>query len=84
MEKRLTVRIPEDLDRALRQAAQRSQETAAEIVRLALRSYLEPVPNRPGWAYDRVRDLIGSFNSGIPDLAERHSEYVLESLKRRR
>ena len=32
---------------------------------LALRSYLEPVPDRPGWAYDRVADLIGSLDSGI-------------------
>ncbi len=84
MEKQLTVRIPEDLHRALRQAARRSQRKASEIVRLALQAYLEPVPDRPGWAYDRVRDLIGSLDSGISDLAERHSEYFLESLKRGR
>ena len=84
MGKQLTVRVPDDLHRALRQAARRSQRKASEIVRVALQSYLEPIPDRPGWAYDRVRDLIGSLDSGISDLAERHSEYVLESLKRGR
>lgn len=29
----------------------------------------------------RVEDLIGSLSSGIPDLAERHREHILASLK---
>ena len=84
MRTQLTVRLPEDLSRLLSSAARRSRRKPSEIVRLALRQYLEPVPDRPGWAYDRVADLIGSIDSGIPDLAERHSEYFLESLKRGR
>lgn len=77
----ITVRLPKDLDRALRLAARRSQRRRSEIIRVALRDYLKPVHLRPGRAYDRVRDLIGSLDSGIPDLAERHREYILESLK---
>lgn len=30
---------------------------------------------------ERVRDLLGSLKSGIPDLAERHREYLLEAVK---
>jgi hypothetical protein len=48
---------------------------------MALRDYLRPKSLGPGSAYARVRDLIGSLESGIPDLAERHREYILESLK---
>lgn len=84
MRDQLTVRLPADLSRLLTAAARRTQRKPSEIVRLALRSYLEPTPDRPGWAYDRVADLIGSLDSGISDLAERHSEYVLERLKRGR
>lgn len=83
MRDQLTVRLPKDLSRMLSAAARRSQRKPSEIVRLALRNYLDPAPGRPGWAYDRVADLIGSVDSGIPDLAERHSEYVLEAIKRR-
>ena len=35
-------------------------------------------------AAERVEHLIGSLSSGVPDLAERHREYVLASLKHAR
>ena len=78
MADQLTVRLPQDLSRALRAAARRSQRKSSEIVRLALREFLARPAGRPG---DRVSGLIGSVESGIPDLAERHRAYVLESLK---
>jgi len=31
-----------------------------------------------------VRHLIGSVESGVPDLAERHREYLLDALRRGR
>ena len=31
---------------------------------------------------DRVRGLIGSLDFGVSDLATRHREYILESIKR--
>jgi metal-responsive CopG/Arc/MetJ family transcriptional regulator len=80
----ITVRLPDDLSRALRAAARKSQRRTSEIVRMALRAYLEPAPAARGKAYDRIRHLIGAFDSGIPDLAEKHSEYFLESLRRGR
>ena len=49
---------------------------------MALREFLRVgtgVVSRPA---DRVRGLLGSLDSGVPDLAERHREYILESLKR--
>ena len=54
----------------------------SEIVRTALRQFLH---NRPGILYSaqQVKDLLGSLDSGIPDLATRHREYILESLRNR-
>lgn len=80
----VTVRLPKDLDQALRLAARRSQRRRSDIVRMALRAYLEPAAPKRGDAYERIRHLIGAFDSGIPDLAEKHSEYVYESLRRGR
>lgn len=37
----LTVRLPEDLDRSLQEAAERMQRKRSEVVRLALRRYLD-------------------------------------------
>jgi metal-responsive CopG/Arc/MetJ family transcriptional regulator len=80
----LTVRLPEDLSKALQEASRRMQRKSSEIVRLALREYLGAAPRSRSRPADRVRGLIGSLESGVPDLAEKHRAYILESLRRGR
>jgi Arc/MetJ-type ribon-helix-helix transcriptional regulator len=82
--KQLTVRLPDDLARALARRARTTGERPSDIVRSALREHLELVPARGGRPIDRVRHLVGCLDSGKPDLAERHREYILESLRRGR
>jgi hypothetical protein len=84
MHDQLTVRLPEDLSRALKTAARRMQRRPSEIVRMALREFLGDAPAAGTRPADRVRSLIGSLESGVPDLAERHRAYVLESIRRGR
>jgi Arc/MetJ-type ribon-helix-helix transcriptional regulator len=81
MEAQLTVRLPEDLKRALDQATERLQRRSSDIVRMALRAFLYAPEARGSRPADRVRGLIGSLESGVPDLAEHHRRYVLESIK---
>ena len=84
MQDQLTVRLPEDLSRALKAASRRMQRRSSDIVRLALREFLGTSSAsgvRPG---DRVKGLIGSLASGVPDLAEKHRAYIIESLRRGR
>jgi hypothetical protein len=83
LQDQLTVRLPEDLSRALRAASRRMQRKSSEIVRLALREFLGG-PTSGARPADRVKGLIGSLESGVPDLAERHRAYLLESLRRGR
>ena len=76
----LTVRLPSDIDLALAAAAKRLQRKRGDVVRLALRQFLELDDGiRPA---ERVRPLLGSLESGIPDLAENHRRYILESFHR--
>lgn len=83
MQQQVTVRLPEDLSRALKLASRRMQRRSSDIVRLALREFLgTPTPGTR--AADRVKGLIGSLESGVPDLAEKHRAYILESLRRGR
>jgi len=84
MQDQLTVRLPEDLSQALKAASRRLQRKHSEIVRLALREYLGVSPRARIHPADRVRSLIGSLESGVPDLAEKHRSYILESLRRGR
>ena len=81
MELQITVRIPKDLALAMRRASRRLQRKNSEVVRMALRAFLEAPPAPAGRPAERVRGLLGSLDSKLPDLAERHRAYVLESLK---
>ena len=83
MAAQLTVRLPDDLDRALKAASRRLQRKSADIVRRALREFLGGATHATGRPVDRVRGLIGSLESGVPDLAARHRDYILRSLSRR-
>jgi len=84
MQDQVTVRLPEDLSQALKAASRRMQRKSSEIVRLALREYLGTSSRSKVRAGERVRGLIGSLETGVPDLAEKHRAYVLESLRRGR
>jgi metal-responsive CopG/Arc/MetJ family transcriptional regulator len=84
MENQLTVRLPEELSLALEHASHRSGRRTSDIVRAALREYLQVGQNKGNRPAERVRGLIGSLDSGLPNLAEEHRSYILESLKRGR
>jgi len=81
MSDQLTVRLSEEMNRALEAASVRMRRKRSEIVRLALSQYLDLEPRREEKPAERVRHLIGSLETGIPDLAENHRSYVLESVK---
>lgn len=75
----LTVRLPADLAERLDWAAQRLRRKRSEIVRLALEQFLAvELEERP---IERVRDLLGQIESGVPDLGQRHREYLLRRLR---
>jgi Arc/MetJ-type ribon-helix-helix transcriptional regulator len=84
MHDQVTVRLPQDLSRALRAASRRMQRKNSEIVRIALREFLGASHASGARPADRVKSLLGSLDSGVPDLAERHRAYVIESLRRGR
>jgi metal-responsive CopG/Arc/MetJ family transcriptional regulator len=78
MEHQLTVRLPVALAEKLDRAATRLRRKRSEVVRVALEQFLDTeVETRP---IERVRDLLGSIKSGVPDLGQRHREYLLKRL----
>ena len=84
MEDQLTIRLPRKLSTALREKAARMQRRPSEVVRMAVTEFLQ-IPDDPQERpAERVRDLIGSLQSGVPDLAVRHRDYLLKKLRRGR
>ena len=84
MASRLTVRLPNDLKKEVDELARELNRSQSDIVRAALRDFLMSQPGSDIRLADRGRSLIGSLESGIPDLAERDCEYILESLRNAR
>lgn len=79
MDQQLTLRLPADLAARLDRTAKRLQRKRSEVVRLALEQYL--AVETDGKPIERVRDLVGSVESGVPDLGQHHREYLLRRLK---
>ena len=84
MESQLTVRLPPELATALERTRRKSGRRTSEIVRAALREYLRLGSGGDAPPAERVRALIGSLESGVPQMAEEHRRFVLESLQRAR
>ena len=84
MDDQITVRLPTPLGRTLRRTSRRLGRRPSDVVRMALEVFLQgalPTDRKPA---ERVKHLIGSLSSGVPDLAARHREYVLAALKHAR
>ena len=80
MDSQLTLRLPGALAEKLERSARRLKRKRSDVVRLALEQFLEAAPQtRP---IERVRDLLGSIESGVPDLGQRHREHLLRRLRR--
>ncbi len=83
MGSQLTVRLPEDLDQEITDAARRLRLKRSDIVRMALEQYLrEPSILEEQAPYGKVKHLVGSVKSGISDLGASHREHLVKRLKR--
>jgi len=80
MESQFTIRLPADLSRKVKEKAKRLRLKRSDIVRMALTEFLEG-PDEDMPVYDRVKHLVGSIKTGIPDLGLNHSKYFLQKLK---
>ena len=80
MERQLTMRLPADLAAKLERWAKRLKRTRSELVREALEQYLDSQPEVG--PIERVRDLLGRVQSGVPDLGQRHRDYLVRRLRR--
>jgi len=80
MDSQLTLRLPGALTSKLERAAKRLKRKRSDVVRLALEQFLDSEPEiRP---VERVRDLLGRVESGVPDLGLRHREHLIRRLRR--
>lgn len=77
---RTQIRLPEDQYEQLKRLAAEEDVSVAELLRrgaeLLLRSRRRP-PTREQW--ERARAVMGKYDSGLTDVAERHDHYLAEA-----
>ncbi len=61
---------------SLRSLAERRKVPIAELIRQGIDRILAEVPAEE----DPLWDMIGTFESGLGDLAEKHDEYIIRSI----
>ncbi|MFB3880674.1 MAG: ribbon-helix-helix protein, CopG family [Armatimonadota bacterium] len=78
---RTQIQFPEDELRELKREAAEEGISVSEAVRryVAAGRKAKRRPTRQE-LMKRALEVAGKFNSGIPDLAERHDEYFVESI----
>lgn len=85
MGRQLTVRMSEEMAARLEEAARLLRRRRSEVVRLALerlfQDVLESPLEEPFRPIERVRDLLGQLESGVPDLGRRHREHLIARLR---
>lgn len=83
MQSQLTVRLPENLEKEMGDISRKLHLKRSDIVRMALERFLQECRiEGGGQPYDKVKDLLGSYSSGIPNLGEAHREHLLRRLRR--
>jgi len=79
----LTVRLTSELEEGIEALSRRTHRRRSEIVRLALARFIrEETVGGSQSPYNRVKNLIGKVESGIPDLGEAHREHLHNRFRR--
>jgi hypothetical protein len=82
MQSQLTVRLSHDMDKEIAVIARQLHLKRADIVRMALQQFLNGIKREENSPYEKVQGLIGSFQSGIPNLGEGHREHLLKKFRK--
>jgi predicted DNA-binding protein len=76
----LSVRLPGELEKKVKQIATAEGRTKTEIIRTALEAYVE-AKDRAGSAYDLGKNLFGRHGSGRGDLSTGYKSKVKERIR---
>ena len=82
METQMTIRLPQEFSRKIEQRAKSLRLKRSDIVRLALKEFLEGPDEAGNSPYSQVQHLIGSVRTGVSDLGARHREHLIKKLKK--
>ena len=79
----LTVRMPDKYGEKIKVLAEKMGLKKSDIARLALKQFVEEsLSNDQNTPYQKIKHLLGSAESGIHDLGQRHRDYLVKKILR--
>jgi hypothetical protein len=79
----LTIRMPEEYKERIEILAERMGLKKSDIARLALKEFIEENTATDGQSpYEKVKHLLGTAESGIKDLGQRHREHLIKKIRK--
>lgn len=83
MQTQVTVRLSDEIAAGLAAAAKQLHCRRSDVVRLALERFIqEEGEGKDTLPCDRVRKLLGSVCTGVPDLGEAHRDHLRQRIRR--
>lgn len=77
MKGQLTVRLTEELEEGVENLARKLRRKRSDVVRIALERLIQEEGQAGGdTPYDRVKELLGTVESGVPDLGSDHRTHL--------
>jgi hypothetical protein len=73
---RTQISLTEEQHRRLKRVARERGVSLAEVVREAVDQVVPDQDEERRRAWERLMSLAGAFDSGVPDIAERHDDYL--------
>ncbi|NVL90700.1 MAG: CopG family transcriptional regulator [Desulfobacterales bacterium] len=79
----LTVRMPDEYKSKLSKLTKEMGLKRSDIVRMALKQFIDGnLKKEQRSPFDKVGSLLGTAESGIKDLGQRHREYLIEKIRK--
>ena len=78
----LTIRIPDEYSSRIDKLTKKLGLKKSDIARLALKEFLdENSAEEKKKPFDKIKHLLGTAESNIEDLGQRHRDYLIQRIK---
>jgi hypothetical protein len=78
----LTIRMPKEQMTMIEYIAKKMELKKSDVTRIALKKFIEEYNESTEKPFTKVKHLLGIVESGIPDLGQRHRDYLIKKIKK--
>ena len=78
----LTIRMPEKQMAMIEYIAKEMELKKSDVTRIALKKFIEEYNDSTEKPFTKVKHLLGIVESGMPDLGQRHRDYLIKKIKK--